>query len=122
MMVVTSASDWQSAVGREVTIQVRRITGRDAAGSDIENRHEAVARGTAGVADVRAYTKEESEQLVEPWLGSGLSLQRVANSAHDRRQARLEPGAGFCRLAWSACGAGAERQPRRSPRLDRSHA
>jgi cell division transport system permease protein len=33
-----------------------------------------IARGTAGIADVRAYTKEESAQLIEPWLGSGLTL------------------------------------------------
>jgi len=72
MMVVTSASDWQSAVGREVTIQVRPVSGRDIE-ADVSTAT-AVARGTAGVADVRAYTKEESEQLVEPWLGSGLSL------------------------------------------------
>ena len=75
MMVVTSASDWQSAVGREVTIQVRPVSGRDIE-ADVRTAT-AVARGTAGVADVRAYTKEESEQLVEPWLGSGLSLSEL---------------------------------------------
>ena len=33
-----------------------------------------IARATPGVADVRAYTKQESARLVEPWLGGGLSL------------------------------------------------
>ena len=75
MMVVSSASDWQSAVGREVTIQVRPISGRDIE-ADV-SAAVAVARGTAGIADVRAYTKEESEQLVEPWLGSGLTLSEL---------------------------------------------
>jgi len=28
-----------------------------------------------GVGEVRAYTKEESARLLEPWLGSGLSLE-----------------------------------------------
>ncbi len=75
IMVVTSASDWQSAVGREVTIQVRPVTGRDIE-ADVRAAI-AVARGTAGTTDVRAYTKEELEQLVEPWLGSGLSLSEL---------------------------------------------
>ncbi len=75
VMTVTSASDWQSAVGREVTIQVRPVSGRDIeadVGAAI-----AVARGTPGIADVRAYTKAESEKLVEPWLGSGLPLDEL---------------------------------------------
>jgi cell division transport system permease protein len=75
MMVVTSASDWQSAVGREVTIQVRPVSGRDLE-ADVRAAV-AIARDTAGIGDVRAYTKEESEQLVEPWLGSGLSLSEL---------------------------------------------
>ena len=72
IMVVSSASDWQSAVGREVTIQVRPVSGRDIE-ADVRAAI-AIARGATGIAEVRAYTKEESEQLVEPWLGSGLAL------------------------------------------------
>jgi cell division transport system permease protein len=74
-MVVGSASDWQSEVGREVTIQVRPVSGHDVeadVGAAI-----AVAQATPGVAEVRAYTKEESEALVEPWLGSGLALNEL---------------------------------------------
>jgi cell division transport system permease protein len=71
-MAVGSAGDWQSAVSREVTIQVKPLSGRDI---DADTRAAvALARGSAGIADVRAYSKEESEQLVEPWLGSGLDL------------------------------------------------
>ena len=72
MMLVGSASEWQSAVGREITIQVRPVSGRDIeadVGAAI-----AAARGMPGVAAVRAYSKQESEDLVEPWLGSGLAL------------------------------------------------
>ena len=32
------------------------------------------ARGVAGIAEVRVLTKTESERLLEPWLGAGLSL------------------------------------------------
>jgi cell division transport system permease protein len=59
-------------VSREVTIQVRPVTGRDFE-ADIRTAVE-IARATPGIADVRAYTKDESERLVEPWLGSGLNL------------------------------------------------
>jgi cell division transport system permease protein len=71
-MVMSAASDWQSDVAREVTIQVRPISGRDLE-ADVRSAV-ALTRATAGIADVRAYTKEESAQLVEPWLGSGLQL------------------------------------------------
>jgi cell division transport system permease protein len=72
MMVVSAASDWQADVGREITIQVRPVTGRDLE-ADVRAAVD-IAHGTAGIADVRAYTKEQSEQLIEPWLGSGLAL------------------------------------------------
>ena len=74
-MVVVSASDWQSAVGREITIQVRPVAGRDI-DADVQAAI-AVARGTAGVAEVRPYSKQESQALVEPWLGSGLALDEL---------------------------------------------
>jgi cell division transport system permease protein len=72
MVVVNAASDWQSEVGREITIQVRPVPGRDIE-ADLRKAVE-IARGAAGIADVRAYTKEESARLVEPWLGAGLAL------------------------------------------------
>ncbi len=72
MLVVSAASDWQSDVGREVTIQVRPAPGRDV-DADVRAAVE-IARAAPGIADVRAYTKDESAKLVEPWLGAGLVL------------------------------------------------
>ncbi len=54
---------WSSDLGLDIEADVRTAIG--------------VARGTAGIAEVRANTKEQSEQLVEPWLGSGLSLSEL---------------------------------------------
>ena len=71
-IVVKSANDWQSDVGREITIQVRSIANRNIE-TDVRTAV-GIAGSTAGIADVRAYTKEESQALVEPWLGSGLAL------------------------------------------------
>jgi cell division transport system permease protein len=72
MLVRSSAVEWQSDVAREVTIQVRPSQGRDL---DTEvNRAVEIARAIPGVGEVRANTKAESAKLLEPWLGSGLSL------------------------------------------------
>jgi cell division transport system permease protein len=75
MLMVSAATDWQSDVAREVTIQVRPVPGRDI-DADVSKAIE-IARGVSGIADVRAFSKEESEQLVEPWLGSGLKLDEL---------------------------------------------
>jgi cell division transport system permease protein len=72
MLVVSAASDWQSEVGREVTIQVRPAPGRNI-DADVRAATE-IARAAPGIAEVRAFTKEESARLVEPWLGAGLAL------------------------------------------------
>lgn len=74
-MLVGSANDWQSAVGREVTLQVRPVAGRDIE-ADVRAAA-AAARATSGVANVRIYSKQESDSLVEPWLGSGLALDEL---------------------------------------------
>lgn len=72
MLVVNAAGEWQSEVGREVTIQVRPTPGRNIE-ADVRNAVE-IARAATGVAEVQPYTKEESARLVEPWLGPGLAL------------------------------------------------
>lgn len=69
LTVVSAATDWQASVGREVTIQVRPAPGRDT--DDDVRRAAAIARAIPGIADVHPYTKAESAQLVEPWLGAG---------------------------------------------------
>jgi cell division transport system permease protein len=72
-MLIGSAGEWQSAIAREMTIQVRPIPGRDIE-ADVATAVK-IARATAGIADVRPYSRQESEALLEPWIGSGLSLE-----------------------------------------------
>jgi cell division transport system permease protein len=72
MAVVGAASNWQSEVGREVTIQVRPAPGRDIE-ADLR-RAAALTRASAGISDARIYTKQESASLIEPWIGNGLAL------------------------------------------------
>jgi cell division transport system permease protein len=75
MLVAQAASEWQSDVAREVTIQVLPASGRDLDAT--ADRAAAVARGFAGIGEVRVYSKEESSKLLEPWLGSGLKLDEL---------------------------------------------
>ena len=120
MLVVSTANDWQSEVGREITIQVRPAAGRDIE-ADVSKAVTA-ARAAPGVAEVRAYSKEESEKLVEPWLGSGLHLDDLPIPR--LIVVKLTPGTvpNFVALRQTLGEPGADRKPRRSPRLDRAHA
>jgi len=72
ILVRSAASDWQSEVAREVTVQVRPASGRNLE-ADVARVVEIV-RGFPGIGEVRPYSKEESARLLEPWLGSGLPL------------------------------------------------
>jgi cell division transport system permease protein len=75
ILVSQAASEWQSDVAREVTIQVIPAPGRDLDAT--VDKAALAARAFAGIADVRPYSKEESAKLLEPWLGSGLSLDEL---------------------------------------------
>ena len=57
MLVHSAAGDWQSEVAREVTIQVRNASGRDIEADVL--RAAELARKLPGVADVRAYSRDE---------------------------------------------------------------
>jgi cell division transport system permease protein len=75
ILVGTAASEWQSDVAREVTIQVIPAPGR--AMDATVDKAASVARAFPGIAEVRPYTKEQSTKLLEPWLGSGLTLDEL---------------------------------------------
>jgi len=119
MLVAGAASDWQSEVGREVTIQVRPASGRDIE-ADVRAAI-AVARAAPGIAmsgPIRVMNPPSSSNR-----GSAPdSFSGFADPAHDRRQTCQRHRSGFSGVAQHACRAGAERQPRRSPRLDRPDA
>jgi len=72
MLVGAAANEWQSAVAREVTIQIRPVPGRDVE-AEVAKAAE-IARATSGIVGVRPFTREESARLLEPWLGTGLSF------------------------------------------------
>lgn len=75
MLVRANADDWQTEVLREVTIQIRPMQGRDLDAA--VNTATDIARGFEGVSEARPYSKQESARLLEPWLGTGLSLDAL---------------------------------------------
>src|SRR5258708_18271390 len=70
MLVRAAANEWQADVAREITIQIRPVAGRDIEMEVIKAA--IITRASAGIAEVRPYSKEEATHLLEPWLGSGL--------------------------------------------------
>jgi cell division transport system permease protein len=89
LLIGASAAEWQSEVASEITVQVRRMPGRD-----IDRDAAAIAeamRAQSGILEIRPFTKEESAKLLEPWLGSGLSLDDLP--VPRMIVARVQPGA-----------------------------
>jgi cell division transport system permease protein len=75
LLVAHASQAWRSDVLREATIQVK-----PGAGDDIERlvaKAVAVASRSPEVESARAYSKAESENLLEPWLGAGLDLSQL---------------------------------------------
>ena len=120
ILVHSAAGDWQSEVAREVTIQVRVAPGRDIE-TDVLRAAE-LARKLPGVADVRAYSRDESARLLEPWLGAGLKLDDlpVPRIVVVRLETGTAPDLAALRGALAAEVPAAS--SRRPPQLRRPHA
>jgi cell division transport system permease protein len=88
LLVSASAAEWQSDVASEITIQVRPQAGRD-----IDRDAAAVAeamRAQPGIVEVKPFSKDESGKLLEPWLGTGLSMDDLP--VPRMIVARVQPG------------------------------
>jgi cell division transport system permease protein len=107
VLVRGAATEWQSAVAREVTIQVLPKEGRDI-DADLKKAAD-LAVATPGVDGVRVYSRNESERLLEPWLGSGLSFDDlpVPRLIVVRVSADAQPNLGSLRKALTTDVAGA---------------
>src|SRR6476469_7942766 len=89
LLVSASAAEWQSEVASEITMQVRPQAGRDL-DRDTTAAAEAM-RTQAGIVEVRPFSKDESAKLLEPWLGTGLSIDQLP--VPRVIVARVQPGA-----------------------------
>lgn len=75
VLVQKSAIAWSADTGREVTIQIRPVEG-EVMESNLRTAV-SLAQSTPGVASARPLTIEESQSLLEPWLGTGLDLTAI---------------------------------------------
>lgn len=75
VLVQKSTIAWSADVGRELTIQIRPVEG-EVMDSNLRTAV-SLAETTPGVANARALSVEESQALLEPWLGAGLDLSAI---------------------------------------------
>lgn len=76
VLVQKSAIAWSSDVGREVTIQIRPIEG-EVMESNLRTAI-SVAEAVPGVTSAEPISVEDSQELLEPWLGTGLDLSALS--------------------------------------------
>lgn len=74
-LVNKSAQTWQSQIAREATIQIRPADDFDMEAA-LESAR-ALAEAFPGVRGVRVIGREETEKLLEPWLGTGPGLDEL---------------------------------------------
>ncbi|MEN0001661.1 MAG: ABC transporter permease [Pseudomonadota bacterium] len=74
-LVQQSAATWQSQISREATIQIRPAQNFDIDAALADAR--LIAAGFDGVRDARIIGTDETADLLEPWVGSGLDFSEL---------------------------------------------
>jgi cell division transport system permease protein len=75
LLVADASRGWRSDVLRDATIQVKPRSGDDI--ESLVDKAVSIASHAKGVESAHAYSKAESERLLEPWLGDGLDLSQL---------------------------------------------
>lgn len=74
-LVRDQASQWESQIAREATIQVKPADGLDMEAALATAA--GIAQQTDGVRSVRIIDRAATARLLEPWLGSGLNIDEL---------------------------------------------
>ncbi|GHC76302.1 cell division protein FtsX [Limoniibacter endophyticus] len=74
-LVSNSASEWQTQIAREATIQIKPSRGLDIDKAITDAS--AIASSFTGVLSTRVVDEQAMGRLLEPWLGSGLDLDEL---------------------------------------------
>ncbi len=74
-LVSNTASSWQNDIAREVTIQIR--PDKDLDMNKALAMAKEIATNAEGVASVSILDEETTLRLLEPWLGTGLTLDEL---------------------------------------------
>jgi cell division transport system permease protein len=69
-LVQGAAAEWRADVGREITLEVRPVEGRNIE-ADVAKAMQTAGQAH-GVASAQVYGKEEMAKLLLPWLGTGV--------------------------------------------------
>ncbi|MGO8738734.1 cell division protein FtsX [Rhodoblastus sp.] len=75
IVLADASREWRGEVGLEMTIQLLPRPSRDIE-ADVA-RAVKIAAAFPGVAEARAFSRKESEDLLTPWLGAGLDLGQL---------------------------------------------
>jgi cell division transport system permease protein len=75
LLVADASRVWRSDVLRDATIQVKAGSGEDI--DALVAKAVSIASKAKGAESAHAYSKAESERLLEPWLGNGLDLSQL---------------------------------------------
>jgi cell division transport system permease protein len=75
LLVADASRGWRSDVLRDAAIQVKPRPGDDV--ESLVAKAVSIASRAKGVESAHAYSKAESERLLEPWLGNGLDLSEL---------------------------------------------
>jgi cell division transport system permease protein len=75
LLVADASRIWRSEVLRDATIQVKVGAGEDI--DALVAKAVSIASKAKGVESAHAYSKAESERLLEPWLGNGFDLSQL---------------------------------------------
>jgi cell division transport system permease protein len=75
-MVSDTARSWQSDIAREITVQVRPLGSAEDLRASVEAAM-AIIENTPGITSVTEVADADIRQLLEPWLGAGLSLDEL---------------------------------------------
>ena len=75
MQIERASASWRADVGGEMTIQIKPSLGQD---TDALLSAVAKAAGqVSGVADARALSLDETERILEPWLGHNIDVSKL---------------------------------------------
>lgn len=74
-LIHASAQNWQSQISREATVQIRPVDGLDM--EKALDEAVSIVKSFGGVTDARIVSRAATEQLLEPWLGSGFDMDAL---------------------------------------------
>ncbi len=75
VLVGRASQQWSADVSREISVQIRPKPGLDL---DKESaRVSDLVKAVPGVASLHAFSRTESEKLLEPWLGQSLNFDNL---------------------------------------------